>query len=104
MQSYYFIPLPGYSVNILKRNVLKAYSTAHAIIQQGIKLQKEHGLLSFAPHFVTRSLLAAACVTVSVLLSTYMKDVALEERDTAVRDGVSLFPPGMLVLTYRTPR
>ena len=87
VQSYYFIPLAGYSVETQKRNILKAFSTAQGIVQTARQLHRDHGFLSFAPHFVARTMIAVICVIVSVQTCTFMQDVPLETRDTSVREG-----------------
>ncbi len=84
-----FYARPDVTPDILKRNVLKAYNTAQIVIRQALKLQEETGFLSYAPHFVCRTLLTAAVVTLSVLLSSHMKDVSLQSRQFAVHDAVS---------------
>ncbi len=80
VQSYYFMPVPDVTPEIMKRNVLKAYNTSQIVIRQALKLQEETGFLSYAPHFVCRTLLTAAVVTLSVLLSPHMKDVSLQAK------------------------
>jgi len=77
------------SPETLKRNVLKAYNTAQLLIRQALKLQNEMTYLSYAPHFVCRSLLTAATITLSVLLSEHMRDVPLHSKQFTMQEAIS---------------
>ena len=81
--------MTDFSPEILKRNVLKAYNTAQLLIRQALKLQDEMVYLSYAPHFVCRSLLTAATVTLSLLLSEYMKDMPLQAKQLTMQEAIS---------------
>ncbi|KAK3494951.1 uncharacterized protein B0T23DRAFT_121741 [Neurospora hispaniola] len=69
IQTYYFMPLPGYSEEMLKRNVIKCYTTAEAIINQARSLQSQSAFLHYSPNFVFRTLLSAICVFMTLNLS-----------------------------------
>ena len=71
IQIYYFMPLPNHSEDILKRNMLKCYTTAEALITTANRLQGQFALLLYAPHFVFRTLLSSACVIMTLHLSSY---------------------------------
>ncbi|KAK3322137.1 hypothetical protein B0H66DRAFT_191905 [Apodospora peruviana] len=88
IQIYYFIPLPGYSGEILKRNVIKCYTTAEALINQAMRLHRQTAFIHYAPHFVFRTLLNAICVIMSVHLSSYTKGFQADTVDALVRDGI----------------
>ncbi|CAK7240650.1 MAG: hypothetical protein STHCBS139747_002096 [Sporothrix thermara] len=51
VQAFYFMPVPGFSSEIFKRNTLKAYTTAQLVVRQALKLQSEIGFLFYAPHY-----------------------------------------------------
>ncbi|CAK7227330.1 hypothetical protein SBRCBS47491_006532 [Sporothrix bragantina] len=89
VQAFYFMPVPGFSSEIFKRNTLKAYSTAQLVVRQALKLQDEIGFLFYAPHFVCRTLLASACITLNVLLSPYMKDMPVHAKDAIMQDAIT---------------
>ena len=88
IQVYYFIPLPGYSEDILKRNVLKCYTTAEAVIRQATQLQRERAFLHYAPHFIFRHLLLATCVILSVHFSSYTKGFQADSMDELVKEAI----------------
>ncbi|KAK8050006.1 hypothetical protein PG994_011736 [Apiospora phragmitis] len=74
IQTYYLIPLPGYSPEALKRNILRAYTTAQAVLRDALSLDDRHGYLKHMPHFSFRSLLSAMCIIYKVFRSSY-KDI-----------------------------
>ena len=88
MQAFYFMPVTGFSSEIFKRNVLKAYSTSQLVVRQALKLQDELGFLYYAPHFVCRTLLASACITLNVLLSPYIQDMPVHAKDALMHDAI----------------
>ncbi len=88
IQVFYFMPVSDFSAEIFKRNVLKAYGTAQLVIRQALKLQEETGFLYYAPHFVCRTLLASACITMNVLLSPYMKDMPIQTKSSIMQDVI----------------
>ncbi|KAK0621262.1 hypothetical protein B0T17DRAFT_591184 [Bombardia bombarda] len=85
IQTYYFMPLPGYSQEMLKRNVIKCYTTAETLINHSTRLD-ENFLLN-APHFVFRTFLSAVCVIMSVHLSSYTTGFQADTVDSLVRLG-----------------
>lgn len=74
MQVYYFVPTPDFSPEVFKRNALRCYTTAQGLVRLALKLDAELGFLSYAPHFVCRSMLTAACIIISALVSPTLKD------------------------------
>lgn len=72
IQAYYLIPLPGYNPENLKRNVIRAYTTAQTVVQVALELERSHGFLKHMPHFYFRSLISAHCIIYKVLRSSYM--------------------------------
>ncbi|KAL1899756.1 hypothetical protein Sste5346_002621 [Sporothrix stenoceras] len=89
VQAFYFMPVTGFSSEIFKRNVLKAYSTSQLVVRQALKLQDELGFLYYAPHFVCRTLLASACITLNVLLSPYIQDMPVHAKDALMHDAIT---------------
>ncbi|CAK7565166.1 MAG: hypothetical protein SEPTF4163_003076 [Sporothrix epigloea] len=89
VQAFYFMPVTGFSPEIFKRNALKAYSTAQLVVRQASKLQDEIGFLLYAPHFVCRTLLASACITLNVLLSPYMKDMLVHAKNAIMQNAIT---------------
>lgn len=75
MQVYYFVPIPDFNQDIFKRNALQCHTTAQSVIRLALKLHSDIAFLSYAPHFVCRSILTAACVIISALISPSLKDV-----------------------------
>ncbi|KAK3942990.1 hypothetical protein QBC46DRAFT_53612 [Diplogelasinospora grovesii] len=88
IQIYYFMPLPNFSEEILKRNVIKCYTTAESLIHSSLKLHRETAFLHYAPHFVFRTLLSAACVILSVHLSSYTKGFQADTVDSLIKDAI----------------
>jgi len=89
VQAYYFMPTPDYSPEILRGNILKAYNTSVNLVRHALKLHEDMAFLSHAPHFVCRSLLSASCITLSVVLSPYMQDQPLEEKDSIMEAAIT---------------
>ncbi|KAK0736979.1 hypothetical protein B0T21DRAFT_450186 [Apiosordaria backusii] len=89
IQTYYFMPLPGYSPDLLKRNVIKCYTTAESLIHQAAsKLHRETAFLHYAPHFVFRTLLSAICVVMRVHLSSYTKGFQADTVDALIKEAI----------------
>jgi hypothetical protein len=88
IQTYYFMPLPGYSEEILKRNVIKCYTTAETLIDLAVRLHRGTAFLHYAPHFVFRTLLSATCVVMSVHLSSYTKGFQADTVDALVKEAI----------------
>jgi transcriptional regulatory protein LEU3 len=80
--------MPGYSEEILKRNLIRCYTTAEAVINQAVKIHRETAFLHYAPHFVYRTLMSASCVIVSVHLSAYTKGFQADTVDALVKDAI----------------
>ncbi|KAI1640199.1 hypothetical protein F4809DRAFT_520615 [Biscogniauxia mediterranea] len=72
IQMYYMLPLPGYNPSALKRNILRAYTTAQAVIRDALALDRATDFVAHITHFYFRALLAAACVVYKILRSSYM--------------------------------
>ncbi|KAK0623320.1 hypothetical protein B0T14DRAFT_172968 [Immersiella caudata] len=96
IQTYYFMPLPNHSPSLLQRNLLKTYTTAEAIIHVTTNLHRTTSFLSYAPHFVFRTLLSSICVIMSVHLSSpnpesqfdpLVKEALLAMRICSVQEG-----------------
>lgn len=75
VQVYYFVPVPNFNPEIFKRNALQCHTTAQSLVRLALRLQNEIAFLSHAPHFVCRSMLSAACIIISCLISPSLKDV-----------------------------
>lgn len=75
VQVYYFVPTPDFNQEVFKRNALSCYTTAQGLVRLALKLSSELAFLSFAPHFVCRSMLTAACIIISALVSPTLKDI-----------------------------
>ncbi|KAJ9152017.1 Transcriptional regulatory protein SEF1 [Pleurostoma richardsiae] len=89
IQVYYFLPPEGFSPDILKRNVLKCFNTAQALIQQALKLDQQHFLMRHAPHYVYRSVLTAACVLMAVFLSPWMSEFGVGDAQAMMSEAIS---------------
>ncbi|KAI0597689.1 hypothetical protein F4775DRAFT_225647 [Biscogniauxia sp. FL1348] len=72
IQMYYMLPLPGYDPSALKRNILRAYTTAQAVIRDALALDRMTDFVAHITHFYFRALLAASCVVYKILRSSYM--------------------------------
>ncbi|KAI0887469.1 uncharacterized protein GGS22DRAFT_157231 [Annulohypoxylon maeteangense] len=85
IQTYYMIPLPGYDSEALKRNIMRTYSTAQAVIRSALALDSDTDFLRHVPHFHFRALMAAGGIIYRVLHSSYLQlmDRASAERDAA---------------------
>jgi hypothetical protein len=86
LQVFYFMPLPGCDDDVLKRNIMKCYNTAEAIIKLAKKLHETTSLFKHAPHFMFRFLLAASCVCVTVFMSTFGEVFVDDTTDTLIKD------------------
>ncbi|KAK6865548.1 transcription factor SEF1 [Apiospora arundinis] len=75
IQSYYLIPLPGYNPEALKRNILRAYTTAQAVLRDALSLDDRRGFLKHMSHFAFRSLLSAMCIIYKVFRSSYKQSL-----------------------------
>lgn len=75
IQTYYLIPLPGYNPEALKRNILRAYTTAQAVLRDALSLDDQGGFLKHMPHFAFRSLLSAMCIIYKVFRSSYKQSL-----------------------------
>ncbi|KAK4231535.1 hypothetical protein QBC38DRAFT_465998 [Podospora fimiseda] len=88
IQTYYFMPLPGYSEELFKRNVIKCYCTAESLIHSATRLHRETAFLHYAPHFVFRTLLSSICVVMSVHLSSYTKGFQADTVDALIKEAL----------------
>lgn len=86
---YYFMPLPGFSEEILVRNVARCHSTAESIIRLALKLQHDVAFLTHAPHFNFRTLLVAACVCLTVTLSPHAAAFEGDSGDAIIGDALT---------------
>ncbi|KAI0382904.1 hypothetical protein F5Y04DRAFT_251348 [Hypomontagnella monticulosa] len=90
IQTYYFMPLPGYSSEALKRNVMRAYSTAQAVIREALELDHKMHFLQHIPHFHFRALLAAGCLIYRVLRSVYFEFLDREAAEKSAADVITV--------------
>jgi transcriptional regulatory protein LEU3 len=88
IQTYYFMPLPNHSPSLLQRNLLKTYTTAEAIIHVATNLHRTTSFLSYAPHFVFRTLLSSICVIMSVHLSSPHPESQFDAIDPLVKEAL----------------
>jgi transcriptional regulatory protein LEU3 len=88
IQTYYFMPLPPASPSLLQRNLLKTYTTAEAIIRVTTNLHRTISFLSYAPHFVFRTLLSSICVIMSVHLSSLNPESQFDAIDPLVKEAL----------------
>ncbi|KAI2466575.1 hypothetical protein F4781DRAFT_348950 [Annulohypoxylon bovei var. microspora] len=89
IQTYYMIPLPGYDPEALKRNVMRTYSTAQAVIRESLELDARMDFLRHVPHFYFRSLMAAGGVVYRVLRSSYLQFMDRAEAERSASDAVA---------------
>ncbi|KAI1105940.1 hypothetical protein F4804DRAFT_90894 [Jackrogersella minutella] len=89
IQTYYMIPLPGYDAEALKRNVVRTYSTAQAVLREALELDRKTDFLRHLPHFHFRALLAAGSVVYRVLRSSYMRFMDRAEAEQSAADAVT---------------
>ncbi|OTB06888.1 hypothetical protein M426DRAFT_318603 [Hypoxylon sp. CI-4A] len=89
IQTYYMIPLPGYDPEALKRNILRAYSTAQAVIRETLELDQKMDFLHHVPHFHFRAILAAGCVVYRLLRSSYLQLVDREAAERSAADAIA---------------
>lgn len=75
IQVFYFMPKPGFSPELFKRNALRCHTTAQSVVRLALKLQNDIGFLTHGPHFVYRSVLTAGCILISAVLSPSLRDV-----------------------------
>lgn len=76
MQVYYFVPVPDFNPETFKRNAIQCHTTAQSLVRLALRLQNDLAFLSHAPHFVCRSMLSAACIIISCLISPSLRDAA----------------------------
>lgn len=86
---YYFMPLPGFSEEILVRNILRCHSTAEALVKLALKLERETAFLTHAPHFNFRTLLVASCVCLTVTLSPHAAAFEGSSADTIIGEALA---------------
>ncbi|KAI1460658.1 hypothetical protein F4805DRAFT_371272 [Annulohypoxylon moriforme] len=89
IQTYYLIPLPGYDPEALKRNIMRTYSTAQAIIRTSLSLDTKSSFLAHLPHFYFRALMAAGGVVYRVLRSSYLQFMDRSEAERSAGDAVT---------------
>ncbi|KAI0840553.1 hypothetical protein F5Y06DRAFT_243026 [Hypoxylon sp. FL0890] len=89
IQTFYMIPLPGYEPEALKRNILRTYNTAQAVIRESLELDREMEFLRHLPHFYFRAILAAGAVVYRILRSSYMQFIDREAAERSALDAVA---------------
>jgi transcriptional regulatory protein LEU3 len=90
IQTYYLMPLPGYDSEGLKRNIMRAYTTARAVISVATDLDVKHDFMRHLPHFYFRSLLSASCIIYKVLRSCYMDFVDRNQIEKSISEVISI--------------
>lgn len=87
----HWLPSPGTSDETLKRNVTECFHTAEGLVRLALQLERNFSFLSHSPHFVFRSLLAAACAIIGFLRSPYAPSGAdeIKAADILVRDSLA---------------
>jgi hypothetical protein len=88
IQSYYFVPPPTVDKGSLRRNMVRTYHTARALVDLGLRLDATQNFLAHAPYFVFRALMDATSVIVAVLHSVYAADLDMEAGETAVKRAI----------------
>ncbi|TPX10853.1 uncharacterized protein E0L32_008242 [Thyridium curvatum] len=89
LQSYYFTAPQDLTAEPKMRNIFKAFNTSQSLIQQALKLHSDKLFLAYAPHYVCRTLLLAACIIILGALSPDMRDTPLPSRNGLVQDAIS---------------
>jgi transcriptional regulatory protein LEU3 len=91
IQAYYFLPLPGYNSAELKRNILRAYTTARTIIRVAGELTQERKFMLHTPHFYFRNIHGATSLIHKVLRSSYIDFIDRDEAEKSALDAAILF-------------
>lgn len=78
IQTYYFVPSSTSDKGSVRRNIVRTYNTARALVDLGLRLDASQAFLSHAPHFVFRNLLDAAAVALEALHSIYASDLDVD--------------------------
>ncbi|KAI1501226.1 hypothetical protein F5X99DRAFT_383186 [Biscogniauxia marginata] len=90
IQLYYMLPLPGYDSEALKRNILRTYNTAQAVIREALELDRKMDFVLHISHFYFRTLLASSCVIYKLLRSSYMQLVDRKAAEQSAIDAIAL--------------
>jgi transcriptional regulatory protein LEU3 len=85
-QAYFFMPLPNFSMDIFKANMMRCYSTARALIQQALLLEADMAFLFHAPHYVFRAILLAGCIIITIRTCSYNNDLTNNDMETLLED------------------
>ncbi|OTA66607.1 hypothetical protein K449DRAFT_235257 [Hypoxylon sp. EC38] len=89
IQTFYMIPLPGYEPEALKRNILRTYNTAQAVLREALELDRKIEFLQHLPHFYFRAILAAGAVVYRILRSSYMQFIDREAAEQSASDAIA---------------
>ncbi|KAH8673962.1 hypothetical protein BX600DRAFT_221555 [Xylariales sp. PMI_506] len=90
IRTYYLMPLPGYDAGLLKRNIMKAYTTAQTVIRTAIELGQQGDALLHTPHYYWRGSLGAICIIFKVFRSSYADFVDRKQAESCVLDFIEL--------------
>ncbi|ORY69850.1 uncharacterized protein BCR38DRAFT_333745, partial [Pseudomassariella vexata] len=99
IQTYYLLPLPGHHAEGLKRNILRAYTTAQTVIRASLDLEQQLRFLKHLPQFYFRNILNATCIISKVVRSSYRDFVAIKDADQSITDAIAVFRGCMIVET-----
>ncbi len=88
------LPLPNYDPEAVKRNILKAYSTAQTIIRNMMEIDRQTDFLLHAPQFYFRGLVCAICTICKVMRSSYKNFLDRKQLEQSAAD--------MLVMTKKS--
>lgn len=89
IQTYYLMPLPGYNPEALKRNVLRAYNSAQAVIREVLSLDRSVQFLRHISHFHFRAVLSASCVIYRLIRSSYMSFIDCKAAEQSATDAIA---------------
>ncbi|KAH9884482.1 hypothetical protein F4778DRAFT_763226 [Xylariomycetidae sp. FL2044] len=90
IQVYYLIPPPGFDPEASKRNILRAYNTAQAVVRDALELDRTIGFLSHVPHFYFRTMTQAVCIIFKLLRSSYMSFIDRQAAEASARDAITV--------------
>ncbi|KAI1085786.1 hypothetical protein F5B20DRAFT_18105 [Whalleya microplaca] len=87
---FYLMPLPGYDHEALKRNVLRTYNTAQAVIRESLELDRKTNFVHHLPHFYLRTMISSACVIYKLFRSSYMKFIDRKAAEQTGSDAIAM--------------
>lgn len=90
IQILYMMPPPGYSPELLKQHIIRAYHTASSALRNAQELDRKIGFLGHITHPQMRSLMTAGCVVFKLLRSSYMPFLDSKAIEDVASDAVSI--------------